>query len=348
MGGDVCEQSAVPGKSKRNASVEVFRCLMMFSVVFWHCWSHGIYQEANASWMLLFALLYWHVDGFLVISGWYSIRFSWRKFISLYSQILFYSILSFAYLKATGQNAHFTVTGGWFGGTYLMLLLIVPLLNLAVETLSKRSKQDIWRIWGLFALAMFLSWAPRHLYTSVEPFDMETFGFLDGTIVMMAFVYVTVRLFRLLDLKLSKRLMFAGVCLFVLCTIGIGMVISFCHTRTFSEWSSYRIYCSFAAPHFVLMAIVAFVFFKDYVRIPKWLERGVIFLSPSMFGVYLFHDTTSFCRVYLIQIEEWLSGSMSALPTMICSAMIVFAISVCVDLVRRLIFFLTKRCVGVA
>jgi len=85
---------------QRSDGVELFRCLSMFVIVLYHTWCHGIFGPDNgmmnlqAWWTVFFcALLIWHVDGFVAISGWFGIRFSWRKLVTLYGVILFYSLL---------------------------------------------------------------------------------------------------------------------------------------------------------------------------------------------------------------------------------------------------------------
>ena len=90
------------------------------------------------------------------------------------------------------------------------------------------------------------------------------------------------------------------------------------------------------APIMWMTAVAAFLFFKR-LQPPAWLTRAVCFLGPSMFGVYLFHESPM--RVVLYQLPEtWLSDNCPWMPTAVillgCAAF-TFAVSLGVDLLRR-------------
>lgn len=131
-------------KNTRNPNVEVLRVMAMFMIVLYHSFCHGIYgyKFANLTdwWTMFFSdLTFWHVDAFVAISGWFGIRFSIKKFVSLYGVILFYSVIGcvswWLLDRSTFGVESVRVTGGWFGGSYLMLMLMAPLLNGAVDRL---------------------------------------------------------------------------------------------------------------------------------------------------------------------------------------------------------------------
>lgn len=72
----------------RRPEVELFRCVLMFLIVLYHAYMHGIFGPehsiARKTWwgFLCSSMLVWHVDGFVAISGWFGIRFSFKKLIS--------------------------------------------------------------------------------------------------------------------------------------------------------------------------------------------------------------------------------------------------------------------------
>lgn len=103
----------------RNGNVEVFRCLLMFLIVAYHCFIYGSCGDSNALWTYCFTVLIcWHTDGFLAISGWYGIKFKWSRFWGLIGQFAFYGCLSCVYCWIVGKNLQgviYSFTGGWFG-----------------------------------------------------------------------------------------------------------------------------------------------------------------------------------------------------------------------------------------
>lgn len=130
----------VANQVKRNPNIEVFRCLLMFLIVLHHCAYCGYFKKDDSQWLML--ILYtgftmWHVDGFIAISGWFGVRFSWKKFAALWGEMAFYTLLSFFWTWGVGGSfslKSLIVNGGWFGGTYLMFMFFAPLLNEAIES----------------------------------------------------------------------------------------------------------------------------------------------------------------------------------------------------------------------
>ena len=131
--------------SSRNPNVEVFRCLSMFLIVLTHAHCHGLWQSSCALWTFFFALLTWHVDGFLSISGWFGIKFAWSKVVRMYGIVCFYSLLSIAYgivFHPAGYGLKdIKISGGWYGNTYLFLMFLAPFINCGVESLAQKGKR---------------------------------------------------------------------------------------------------------------------------------------------------------------------------------------------------------------
>lgn len=86
------------------------------------------------------------VNVFILISGWFSIKASWRGLTQFLFQVAFFFIPSFLILSACGMT-HFTWQNffdalclgspGWFVKAYLGLFLLSPMLNAAVSHMSR-------------------------------------------------------------------------------------------------------------------------------------------------------------------------------------------------------------------
>ena len=167
------QQQDYRSSGKRAANIELLRCILMFLIVFGHCFSWGIYKGADGLWtVLVLVCVIWNVDCFLGISGWFGIRFSWKKVWKLYSQILFYSVLSALYLfffdHAKFTIANVKVYGGWYGSTYLFLMLIAPLLNMIVDRASVLPRAEVLKAWGLSAFGLFCLDIPHFLRHQID------------------------------------------------------------------------------------------------------------------------------------------------------------------------------------
>ena len=89
------------------------------------------------------------------------------------------------------------------------------------------------------------------------------------------------------------------------------------------------------------MAVIVFFIFRG-IQLPKWPEKVVMFVAPSMFSVYLLHS-------HLVgeTIIRELQGSMVSfgLPTwlsIVGCAISVFVGCIVIDLVRRVVACLIK------
>lgn len=140
----------------------------------------------------------------------------------------------------------------------------------------------------------------------------------------MIFVYTTARVAGELKLRVTGRKLF-------LCAFAYGIIAILLYVGGFGSHNSYN------APHVWAFAVVVLSFFASYVSLGPLLSRFVIFLSPSMFGVYLLHETTSFGRLLYQIPQEWLNTKtvIPASIAVVASALFAFVLCTILDLGRR-------------
>lgn len=324
-------------KKSRNMSVEAFRCFLMFLIVLGHSLSFWCGSMGFAKWpcwcLVGAGLIMWHVDAFIGISGWYGIKFTFCKFIYLLSIIAFYGLFSEVCACVFGTEEGFSWAwlykrGGWFAPCYLALMLCSPMINAAVDAMAVRSKKILMFGWFLMAFAFAVSWAPKHLFTGIN-----AIGFGRHTFLMMAFVYLTARCARrIFDKAISlNRLMFVALAYVVLVLIMALFSVELPLCRRL-----YHLLTSNHAPTVYVMALVLLMIFVWHVKIPAWLEKVVRFLSPSMFGVYLFHIAIiRYNGTSAVLSDEFIRRITGSWVSIFVIAAVVFIISICVDLIRR-------------
>ena len=330
-------------KKPRNMSVEAFRCLLMFLIVLGHslsfwCGSKGFAEWPG--WCLVFAgLIIWHVDAFVAISGWYGIKFSFRKFIYLLSIIAFYGLFNEVCACVWGGGG-FSWTwlykrGGWFAPCYLVLMLSSPMINAAVDAIAARSKIVLLLSWSLMAFAFVASWSPLHLLTGIN-----AIGFGHQTFLMMAFVYLTARCARRIFVEaVALNRLVLVVLLYIilmLTTALLGVEIPWCRYL-------YRLFTSNHAPTVYVTSLTLLMIFVWYVKIPMWLGKIVKVISPSMFGVYLFHGTIiGYNGTSSVLSEGCIRRITGSWVSIFVIAAAVFILSISVDLIRRAIVLMIR------
>lgn len=150
----------------RQSNFELLRILCMLGVMTNHvlqtCYPQlhtADFGLANDMRVLLMCMSITAVNCFVMISGYFRIRQSWRGFFNLYTQCAFWMLvlttLSFFFLDGSvmdiGKKTVFALTGSgyWFMIAYFALFLIAPILNIAFENQTQRQR-------GLSLVALLL------------------------------------------------------------------------------------------------------------------------------------------------------------------------------------------------
>lgn len=134
----------------RNSSIELLRLLCMFSIVMHHFIISVISPDfASRVWTFFDLILHTAVVIFVLISGFYGIRFKLQKFANTVFTILLYSVsltLIGRFFFSRGDamtlvNSFLPISGGsyWFVTAYLELYLVAPFLNKLLEGLDRRN-----------------------------------------------------------------------------------------------------------------------------------------------------------------------------------------------------------------
>lgn len=326
---------------KRNPAIELLRCLLMFFIVLSHSAHHGLWHGDESQKILIFVftgLLNWHVDGFVAISGLYGIKFSWRKFLRLWGMCAFATGLSVLFSLKTGigwRPSLLVVNGGWFVGTYMMLMLMAPFLESAIDAIVARGRQAVISTWGLVVVGTVLSWLPVHLLSAVAPSGAGGISFL-----CMMFVYVTARFAAKLNIKVDIKCFAYVLLLFVACEMLMvaGLEVFYSMIGKPVRWCSEILYVSsYCAPYVWLFGIALVFYFAQHIRLPAAVARVVSFVAPSMLGVYLLHATTSFGDHSYGVIEKFFTEQMKmdVVPSVVSAAVVIYCSCLLLDMFRR-------------
>ncbi len=331
----------------RDGGVEVFRCLMMFLVVMNHVSSQGVFGGKPEG-LPIFALTFFAVPGFLAISGWYGIRFTWKKWFMLWGMTAFYSVLSFAlagvavHLGWLPKLHEFKIYGGWFIGVYLALMLLAPILNAGLEEIYKTSSRALLYFWTGLIFLMFFAWLPSVGVLFKQYAGGEIAGMGCFSIITVCVTYMTLRIARLFeaDKVLSTKCLWWVLAILVIAFI---MVVNAYAQITWSV--NPKANCGivmrpfgYHVPFVFLASAVALLLFQRW-RPPSWLTRVCAFLGPSMLAVYLLHVCSESGKILTFRMPTtWVRTHWSFLPDwcmVLCVVTYCFFLCVGIDLLRR-------------
>ena len=317
-------------RGPRESNFELLRIVAMFFVLVLHAdfWSLGapsnhdiITNPINAISRIFFeSLAIGSVNTFILISGWFGIKFSFKSFANFIFQCLYFFIgiylalyfSGYVDLSLAGVAQCFCLTPkNWFIKAYIGLYLLSPLIEAFLKSCTRR-KIELFlilfyifqTIWGCSGAAKFI----EHGYS--------TFSFI-GLYILARYI----KIYR------KDDVMRYGGGIYVV-SISV-IVIVYLLLELFLGKGSYVF--DYINPLVVLSAVGLLLWFStlriDYVKIINWIAK-------SSFAVFLLHCNpnigSSFYKCICIYIYENYNG-FTCIMIFLIVLLIIFLIAVVLD-----------------
>jgi surface polysaccharide O-acyltransferase-like enzyme len=271
---------------ERQSNLELLRIIAMLMVVLYHANYHSLGYPVRDDILAAPWTIFWRalaeqvcvagVNIFILISGWFGINPSVKKFCSLLFQVLFYGIVAIAIGLLAGWEIPIRSClkvfyfGGryWFVIAYFVLFILSPVLNSFVDNSPPR------RI--LAVIACFF--AAEFIYDWLASMGTWYRGF---SAISFVGLYLLARFLRLY----SKKLKYAGVSfhliVYFLMTL-IPTVISYLGIRNGWNQLNPRAYTS---PFIIAAAVSLLLCFSQL----EFSSKFVNWIAGAAFSVYLLH-----------------------------------------------------------
>lgn len=132
--------------STRNSSVELLRIVFMFLIVVGHVYAHG----SNLNYQLIYSYggqfdTFWHtsifslskvgVTGFMFITGYYGIRFDFKKLLLLFCTALFYFLILSRFSNPI--NAIHPYSCWWYLNSYIFIYVLSPFIEYGFKNIEE-------------------------------------------------------------------------------------------------------------------------------------------------------------------------------------------------------------------
>lgn len=271
------------------------------------------------------------VNLFILISGYFGIKFKLRKFISLVIEVLFYFIFISSVLYGLGViekplNIFDNFIGyWWFITDYIVLYLISPFINKLIDIQDKKSnKKMLYILLGIFCIVPTILGLNNSGTESIVYYNRFSW------IIIMYIFGTYVRKYGLSGYdhiyKTTANLI-----------ISILLIILSITTITIFGFNIPSYY--FWTPNSILMvymSISIFMLFKN-IKIKNNIVINIV--SSTSLGVYLLHD--GIARKYLwqfINTKEITINLSDRFLEYIRYIIMIFAVCVLIDLIRQVIF----------
>lgn len=315
-------------KALRDMQIELYRILMMFGICLFRAVNSCGHNDLRVSSNLLFC-----VDTFAFLSGWFGVRFSWKKVLRLYGMGLYAAVVVAGAAIVTG-GCERTVSaiaaimvscfkGWWFLHAYAVLMAFAALVEPVFHSFAER--KDVRGVLSVASpiLAVVFVWSFAGELPPLKGWVPCSSGLTAHSGVTLFGVYVVGRLCRLFGLvdriKIWQwALIFVAMCIIV--------------PERFGFYDS---------PFVLLMALASFYVFTS-INIKAGM-KVVRFIAPSCFSIYLLHANEVGLGV-MEMLENRVAGVSVIGVGIVVSALAIFVGTILLDLPRRAIL----RCLAIA
>lgn len=289
----------------RNSNIELLRIISMMMIMVLHFLGHSknAWEGGVSADMLL-----WNLNEsvcisataiFVLISGYFGIRFTFRKVLSLYLQCFIWGLVGYVLyvlctdnpLKLTtlfGRLLAFTHNKWWLINTYLELMFLAPLLNAAIAYFSK--KQHLYFIMLFACVTIYMGYCRE---TGEDTWGTSLSHFL--------WLYIIARYInKYVDISVIRRYRWGWLGIFIgMSFITFGLAILSTKLAVPVCLRAYP-YCS---PWTTIAAISAMLFALSF----SFESKLVNWFASSSLSCYLFQETIYFgLLVFYPAIGAWL------------------------------------------
>ncbi len=325
---------------KRNIGVDLLRLVAVFMIVVLHVLGVPYVEKSSALFVWSEAFLLGAFNIIALIAGYAFCveKFNLGRVIRLWVTGIFYGVVFYlitsavkggfgwtklikSFFPVLTKNSFF-----WFFAPYILILLLVPVLNYAVEKLPRR---------GYLIGLLFFS-----IFFSVIQFSADPWGMEDGrSALWLIYLYFIGAYFRKYGFLIKQW--WANLCLFICSsalTAGLFLAaqninVKFWEARYANYFHQYN--CLFA-----LIGAIALLALFAQLPIKEKAERTMRYFSAHSLGIYLSNSFLIFYFGDLLNHPEWNDGIR--LLAVLAFAICVFLAAFIIEAVRKLLFRLAK------
>ena len=274
----------------RDSNTELLRLVCMMLIVMHHRLIYGYYSipfvlecqgecdVLSSIAIILNGLCYIGANVFVLISGFYGIKFKWRGLLTLYLTCSFYALVTYlagkwGLIEPDGSGIRLIIMPlscryWWFMTDYFILYMFSPLLNKAIDYLNKK---EFIRVLVLFTIA--------NVYFG---YGFEVYNQNGYRVAQFVYLYlIAAYLRRYVNIesiaKTNAFLLYFGSALL----FGVFSILS--HYMNVPKFRSF-------AYHNPLLLIASISFFILFLRF-HFKSKRINWMAKGAIGIYLFPET---------------------------------------------------------
>lgn len=324
--------------------MELLRCISMFMVLILHAnfIALGRPEPADLDAYALSTVFRWTVEAlciscvnvFVLISGWFGINASPRKLLGFVFQVLFFYVgcmlAALAFGKVTSPlNSLADVfqlsSYDWFIKSYLVLIILSPLLNQFRNLDIKVQRMVVLAFFGFEAVFGWIAGGVRFFVGGYGP--LHLIG-----------IYLLGQYLRQRTLTVKPVWSLLAYLLISLLIAASGLI-----DLKFNEGCRTNPVLAYSSPFVVAASVFLFMAFARMdIRRCRWIN----WLGASAFAVYLLHCNPLVRQYLFIPTVQGIHGSFPGLAGVLLIALFLVGVFICaclIDQIRILLWKLISR-----
>ncbi|WP_157784290.1 acyltransferase family protein [Treponema primitia] len=288
---------------ERQSNFELLRLLCMFFILFLHVFGGALDIVGTSISATIFESFFVvAVNCFVLISGYFSIKASWKGFIHLYIFCTSY-YLGFGILDSLNIiNPHsfgivelkriiisffpFTHSGNWFLQVYFCLFVISPLLNKLISLFNKYKHISclviltIVNIWvGFYAINPM----PNNSNPNANGYNIMHF-------VYLYFIGRYIYLYLSTEYKIKSYLL-----IYILLSLILSALILLVSKLEINDWYVLKLNSlNYNNPLILLSSISLFLVFRKF----KVMNKKINWLAKSALAVFIIHTSIPYGNIF--------------------------------------------------
>lgn len=313
----------------RKSNIELLRILCIFGILVMHILGS---VKNNLSFvngqidLFLNSIFNANVTIFVLISGYFGIKFKLSKVLKIWIVVLFYSIL---YTLLTCDYSYFDIKllihtifpvltdRFWFISCYIVLYFLSPYINKFIEALNKKDALSM-----IFILLFFFSIAPTLLLSEGITFDYGK-GFVN-----VVLSYLIGRCISLGYINLSRKQSIILGSSSIVLTYLLMAFISYCNGKVMLKY--------FFNDNSLLVIITAVCIFNIFNNL-NFSSKFINFIAKHVLAVYLFQYAAMDLFGKILDLN-YFAGSSCFYLIFIAYTFLLFVFCIVFDIIRDFVF----------
>jgi surface polysaccharide O-acyltransferase-like enzyme len=240
------------------------------------------------------------VNVFILISGYFGIKQSWKGFWRLFAFCFFYQFLftfllsEYSFLSVLKRCLRlFSHSQYWFIQDYFLLWLIAPILNFTIDKLKNNKKKFVFLLLTASVFAFYFEWFYNAKYSG-GGYNLWNFMFL----------YFIGR-FIALHTKEIRTLKPKSICLSIYLFMSVLTALLLIQKEIGTIWLHNKMF-NYNSPLVIISAIAFFLFFRNL----NIKSKAVNWLASSALAVYLITESIFVGGKYLYPFVQKLGENI--------------------------------------